>query len=141
LGKRIVKMPKLYFLDTALAASLMGIQTTTQLSIHPLRGALFETLIVSEFLKARFNAGFASNLFFWRDNVGLEVDLLLDEPEGLFPIEIKSSATVTDDLFKGLRKWLAAAGDAARLPSLVCAVPSSYERDGIHVRRWQEATG
>jgi hypothetical protein len=116
LGKRIVKMPKLYFLDTALAASLMGIQTTAQLAIHPLRGALFETLIVSEFLKARFNAGFASNLFFWRDNVGLEVDLLLDEPEGLLPIEIKSSATVTDDLFKGLRKWLAIAGDAARLP-------------------------
>jgi len=141
LGKRVVKMPKLYFLDAALAASLMGIQTTTQLSIHPLRGALFETLIVSEFLKARFNAGFASNLFFWRDNVGLEVDLLLDEPEGLLPIEIKSSATVTDDLFKGLRKWLAAAGEAARLPRLVCAVPTSYERDGINVRRWQEATG
>jgi predicted AAA+ superfamily ATPase len=134
-------MPKLYFLDTALAASLMGIQTTAQLSIHPLRGALFETLIVSEFLKARFNAGFASNLFFWRDNVGLEVDLLLDEPEGLLPIEIKSSATVTDDLFKGLRKWLAVAGDAARLPRLVCAVPTSYQRDGISVRRWQEAAG
>ena len=141
LGKRIVKMPKLYFLDTALAASLMGIQTTTQLAIHPLRGALFETLIVSEFLKARFNAGFSSNLFFWRDNVGLEVDLLLDEPEGLLPIEIKSSATVTDDLFKGLRKWLAVAGDAARLPRLVCAVPTSYQREGINVRRWQEATG
>ena len=96
-------------------------------------------LIVSEFLKARFNAGFASNLFFWRDNVGLEVDLLLDEPEGLLPVEIKSSATVTDDLFKGLRKWLAVAGDAARLPRLVCAVPESYQRDGINVRRWQEA--
>jgi predicted AAA+ superfamily ATPase len=141
LGKRIVKMPKLYFLDTALAASLMGIQTAAQLAIHPLRGALFETLIVSEFLKARLNAGFASNLFFWRDNVGLEVDLLLDEPEGLLPIEIKSSATVTDDLFKGLRKWLAVAGDAARLPRLVCAVPTSYQRDGVHVRRWQEAAG
>jgi len=66
---------------------------------------------------------------------------LLDEPEGLLPIEIKSSATVTDDLFKGLRKWLAVAGDAARLPRLVCAVPKSYERNSISVRRWQEATG
>ncbi len=139
LGKRIVKMPRLYFLDTAQAASLMGIQTTTRLAIHPLRGALFETLIVSEFLKARFNSGFASNLFFWRDNVGLEVDLLLDEPKGLLPIEIKSCATVTDDLFKGLRKWLAVAGDAARLPRLVCAAPTSYQREGINVRRWQEA--
>jgi hypothetical protein len=62
--------------------------------------------------------------------VGLEVDLLLDEPEGLLPIEIKTSATVTDDLFKGLGKWLAVAGDATWLPRLVCAVPTSYERNG-----------
>lgn len=142
LGKRVVKMPKLYFLDTGLAASLMGIQTPAQLSIHPLRGALFETLIVAEFLKARFNAGFPSNLFFWRDNVGLEVDLLLEEAEGLFPVEIKSSATVTEDLFKGLRKWLSVAGEAVaanRLPRLVCATPENYVRSGIDVRRWQDA--
>lgn len=140
LGKRVVKMPKLYFLDTGLAASLMGIQTSAQLAVHPLRGALFETLIVAEFLKDRFHKGLLSNLFFWRDNVGLEVDLLLDEPEGLRPVEIKSSATVTEDLFKGLRRWLLAAGDAARLPRVVCAVPESYQRSGIEVRRWQEAT-
>lgn len=140
LGKRVVKTPKLYFIDVALAVSLMGIQTTDQLAIHPLRGALFETLVVSEFLKARFNAGFPSNLYFWRDNVGLEVDLLIDEPEGLRPIEIKSSATVTDDLFKGLRKWLTVAGDAGRQPRLVCTGPDSYARSGIEVRRWQETT-
>ncbi len=139
LGKRVVKMPKLYFIDVALAVSLMGIQTTGQLAIHPLRGALFETLIVAEFLKARFNSGFPSNLFFWRDNVGLEVDLLIDEPEGLRPVEIKSSATVTDDLLKGLRKWLAVADDAARNPRLICAGPDNYTRSGIEVRRWQEA--
>jgi predicted AAA+ superfamily ATPase len=139
LGKRVVKMPKLYFLDTGLAASLMGVQTQTQLAIHPLRSALFETLIIAEFLKARFNKGFPSNLYFWRDNVGLEVDLLLDEPEGLCPIEIKSSATVTGELFKGLHKWLAVAGDTARLPRLVCAAPESHTRAGIDVRRWQDA--
>lgn len=139
LGKRVVKMPKLYFHDTGLAASLMGVQTPAQLAIHPLRGPLFETLIVGEFLKARYNSGFPSNLYFWRDNVGLEVDLLLDEPDGLLPVEIKSSATVTEDLFKGLRKWIAVAGDAARLPRLVCAAPESYSRAGIDVRRWQDA--
>jgi len=140
LGKRVVKMPKLYFVDAALAASLMGIQTRAQLAIHPLRGALFETLIVSEFLKSRFHQGWPSNLYFWRDNVGLEVDLLLEEPEGLQPIEIKSSATVTDALFKSLRKWLAVAGDAVVRPRLVCAAEQSYQRSGIDVRRWQEAT-
>jgi uncharacterized protein len=139
LGKRLVKTPKLYFLDVALAASLMGLQTEAQLAVHPLRGALFETLIVGEFLKARFNQGLVSNLFFWRDNVGLEVDLLLDEPAGLYPVEIKSAATVTDDLFRGLRRWLMVAGDAAAMPRLVCASPDRYTRSGVDVRPWQQA--
>jgi hypothetical protein len=141
LGKRVVKMPKLYFHDAGLAAALMGIHTEEQLAIHPLRGALFETLIVGEFLKARYNAGFPSNLFFWRDNVGLEVDLLIEEADGLHPVEIKSAATITDDLLKGLRKWLAVAGDAARMPRLVHAGPESYVREGIDTRRWQDAAG
>lgn len=139
LGKRLVKTPKLYFVDTALAASLMGVQNEAQLAVHPLRGALFETLIVGEFLKARFNQGLPTNLFFWRDNVGLEVDLLLDEPAGLHPVEIKSAATVTDDLFRGLRRWLAVAGDAAAMPQLVCASPDRYTRSGVDVRPWQQA--
>jgi predicted AAA+ superfamily ATPase len=139
LGKRLVKTPKLYFVDTALAASLMGVQNEAQLAVHPLRGALFETLIVGEFLKARFNQGLPTNLFFWRDNVGLEVDLLLDEPAGLHPVEIKSAATVTDDLFRGLRRWLAVAGDAAAMPRLVCASPDRYTRSGVDVRPWQQA--
>jgi len=139
LGKRVVKMPKLYFYDTGLAAALMGLQSPGQLDLHPMRGALFENMIIVEYLKDRFNAGRVSNLYFWRDNVGLEVDLLLDEPEGLLPVEIKSSATVTDDLFRGLRKWLAVAGNAARMPRLVCAVPQSYQRGGIDIRRWQDA--
>lgn len=138
-GKRIVKMPKLYFIDTGLAAALLGIQTPAQLSPHPLRGPLFETLIVSEYLKARFNAGFPSNLYFWRDNVGLEVDLLLEEAEGLRPVEIKSGATLTEDLFKGLRKWQAIAGPESLPPRLVCAAPENQLRNGIEVRRWQEA--
>ncbi len=140
LGKRLVKMPKLYFLDAGLAASLMGIHTPEQLSIHPLRGALFETLIVGDFLKARYNTGFPSNLYFWRDNVGLEVDLLLEEADGLCPVEIKSSATITDDLLKGLRKWLTVAGDIARSPRLIHAGPESYVRSGIDMRRWQDGS-
>jgi predicted AAA+ superfamily ATPase len=134
-------MPKLYFHDAGLAAALMGIHTEEQLAIHPLRGALFETLIVGEFLKARYNAGFPSNLFFWRDNVGLEVDLLIEEADGLHPVEIKSAATITDDLLKGLHKWLAVAGDVARMPRLVHAGPESYVRGGIDMRHWQDAAG
>jgi len=139
-GKRIVKMPKLYFIDTGLAAFLLGIHSPAQLSLHPLRGALFETLVVGDFLKARFNAGWPGNLYFWRDNTGLEIDLLREEADGLHPVEIKSGATVADDQFKALRKWLTLAGDEAGAPRLVCAAPASHVRNGIEVRRWQEAT-
>jgi predicted AAA+ superfamily ATPase len=139
-GKRVVKTPKLYFLDTGLAASLLGIFEPSQLALHPLHGALFETLIVGEFLKARYNAGWPSNLYFWRDNVGLEVDLLLETPQALIPVEIKATATVRGELFAGLRKWLAvASGDAVGTPRLVCAAPENYQREGIDVRRWQDA--
>lgn len=142
-GKRVVKTPKLYFLDTGLACALLGISDAAQLDAYPLRGALFETLIVGEFLKARYNAGWSSNLYFWRDNAGLEVDLLLETPSALFPVEIKSTATVRDELFSGLRKWQAVAtnaGDAIGMPRLVCAAPESHLRQGVEVRRWQDAT-
>ena len=78
LGKRLIKAPKLYFIDTGLAAFLLGIQNIDHLLAHPLRGGLFENMIVSEFLKKRFNQGKTDNLYFLRDSKGREVDILLD---------------------------------------------------------------
>ena len=66
----MIKTPKLYFYDTGLAANLLAIQDAGHLTVHPFRAALFETLVVSEWLKRRYNAGLMSNLYFWRDNVG-----------------------------------------------------------------------
>jgi len=96
-NKRVVKMPKLYFCDTGLAVSLLGIEREEQLALHPFRGNLFENFIIAEFLKYRFNQGLRSNLFFWRDNVGHEVDLLLQNGDQLTPVEIKSGQTVTQE--------------------------------------------
>lgn len=104
-NKRIVKMPKLYFYDTGLASALLGIQNSDQLDVHPFRGALFENMVVVDFLKARFNRAKTNNLYFWRDNVGNEVDLLLDNGLSITPIEIKSGQTVTNDYFKGILYW------------------------------------
>lgn len=104
-NKRIVKMPKLYFYDTGLASALLGIENKEQLSLHPFRGALFENMVVLEFLKNRFNHGKTNNLFFWRDNVGTEIDLLIEYTERLVPIEIKSGQTITDAYFKSLTTW------------------------------------
>ncbi len=104
-NKRIVKMPKLYFYDTGLASYLLGIEESTQLALHPFRGSLFENLIVGEFLKRQLHAGKDSNLFFWRDNVGHEIDLILVQQNRLLPIEIKSGKTITNDYFKGIVYW------------------------------------
>jgi len=75
--KRLVKSPKLYFIDSGLAAWLQGIQDAGQLSIHAMRDALFENWVITELLKQRFNRALVSNLYFWRDNTGNEIDVLL----------------------------------------------------------------
>jgi hypothetical protein len=104
-NKRIVKMPKLYFYDTGLASALLGMDNPSQLILNPYRGSLFENLIVVEMLKRRFNAGKRNNLFFWRDNTGNEINLLIDNNNELIPVEIKSGQTISSDLFKGLEFW------------------------------------
>ena len=109
-NKRIVKMPKLYFYDTGLASALLGIDNKEQLGLHPFRGALFENMVVVEFLKNRFNSGKMNNLFFWRDNVGTEIDLLIENSESLIPVEIKSGQTITDAYFKSITTWCKISG-------------------------------
>ena len=104
-NKRLVKMPKLYFYDTGLVCSLLSIRSKEQVREHPLRGNLFENFIVGELIKERFNRGLLSNLYFWRDNSGNEIDVILDEAGSLYPIEIKSGKTITSDYFKGLLFW------------------------------------
>jgi predicted AAA+ superfamily ATPase len=104
-SKRIVKMPKFYFYDTGLAAALLGIEDSFQLDIHMYKGALFENLIVVDFIKSRYNLAKTNNIFFWRDSVGNELDILIENGNLLIPIEVKSGQTVTNEYFKGLRYW------------------------------------
>lgn len=104
-NKRIVKMPKLYFYDTGLACALLGIQNAQQLDYHHMAGSLFENLIISELIKIRYNKAKNNNLYFWRDNVGHELDILIENPSGLYPVEIKYGKTITPEFFKGLLFW------------------------------------
>lgn len=138
LGKRLVKSPKLYFLDVGLAAHLIGIGDSSQISAHPLRGALFETLVFGEFLKARFNRGLAADLYFWRDNHGQEVDLLRQNGVQVDAIEIKASATVNDALMRGLRAWARSAGDLVGAQYLVMGGETSGARLGVTVMGWRD---
>ncbi len=112
-NKRLVKTPKLYFHDTGLAAWLLGIREPDQLAFHAQRGPLFENLVMTEFLKARFNRGLSPDIYFWRDSKGLEIDFVLEKGEELQPVEIKSGQTIAADFFDALKKWgeLAERGD------------------------------
>ncbi|MDE0268377.1 MAG: ATP-binding protein [Acidimicrobiaceae bacterium] len=100
--KRLVKSPKLYFHDVGLACYLIGIEHAEQLTTHPLRGPLFENLVVAETLKHRFNQGRRSNLSFFRDSKGLECDLLYEVGSTVGAIEIKAGSTVASDYFRSL---------------------------------------
>jgi uncharacterized protein len=137
-GKRLVKTPKLYFLDVGLMAWLLGIRDTMTLATHPARGALFESWAVSELIKWRFNAGSDAALHFWRDNVGLEVDVVLETASGLQAVEFKSGATFASDWTGPLRKWAQLAGSQARLPMVVHGGAGQFERQGCLAVGWRE---
>lgn len=140
-GKRLVKMPKLYFIDTGLACWLLGVRSPEVLALHPQRGALFENWVVSEFLKARLNQGRPADIFFWRDNNGLEADLLFEvaTPQGmrLQTVEIKSGRTVTPDTIRAGRRSAAFAPEEALTPWLVHGGEEQYQRGGVNVVSWQ----
>ena len=104
-NKRLVKMPKLYFHDTGLACSLLGIATEKQVSSHYQVGSLFENMVISELLKYRLNHGKDNNLFFWRDKSGREIDCLLDNVLNKICVEIKSGKTITAEFIKGLTSY------------------------------------
>jgi hypothetical protein len=103
IGKRLVKSPKIYFHDVGLACWLLGIKSIEQLQHHPLRGALFENLVVLEVLKRLRHQGMRDPLYFFRDSNGLEVDLVIEGSEGLSLVEIKASQTLAAPLFKSMR--------------------------------------
>lgn len=137
-NKRLVKAPKLYFFDPGLAAWLLGIKGPEQAAIHPQRGALFETLVISELLKGRFNKGLVPNLFFWRDRAGNEVDVVVENGETLLPIEIKSGGTVVSDYFSGLDRWSKMTGDAATKARLVYGGDHASLRGKVEVIPWRD---
>jgi len=109
-NKTIVKRPKLYFYDTSIVCSLLGIRNAAQIKNHPLRGAIFEGMVITELLKNRTNAGKPVNLSFWRDKTGREIDVIVDNGNTQFPIEIKSGKTIHDEFLKNIEYWKSMSG-------------------------------
>lgn len=139
-NKRLIKSPKLYFYDPGLAARLQNIQTAEQLSTHSARGQLFETWVVSELLKYRFNNARASNLYFWRDSTGNEIDVLIEQANKLIPIEIKSGQTIASDFFDNLIKFRSLAGDTVDQSILIYGGSTAQKRQtaNVSVTPWHQ---
>ena len=119
------------------AAWLPGIRESGQLSFHAQRGALFENLVVTEFLKAKFNRGLSPDIFFWRDSRGLEVDLLLEKGEALWPVEIKSGQTIASDFFASLKKWSELSGREDKPAWLVYGGDRELQNGNVTIVPWR----
>lgn len=135
-NKTIVKRPKLYFYDTALASSLLSIRKIEHLTSHPLKGSLFECLIVSELIKQKNNLGINDSLYFWRDKTGREIDLIIDKSTTYIPVEIKSGKTIHNEFFKHLRYWLKLTGE--KKGKIIYAGDDNQKRsEGIEIISWK----
>lgn len=139
-GKRLVKTPKLYFHDTGLAAWLLGVTDAAAMNLHPMRGALFENLCIAEFGKHLRHTGATGQMFFWRDNIGNEVDLLIERAGVLQPVEFKSGATFQGEWLRALHTWQRHAAAARQgEPLLVCGAPGNQRLQGVGVAHWRDA--
>jgi predicted AAA+ superfamily ATPase len=135
-NKTIVKRPKLYFYDTAIVCNLLGIQTEDQLTLHPLRGAIFEGMVLTELIKIRTNAGQPHNLFYWRDKTGHEIDIVSDEAGKLTPIEIKAGKTIQQEYFKNIDYWNTLSGNTEGYV-LYTGDQQQKRSSGITVSNWR----
>jgi predicted AAA+ superfamily ATPase len=140
LGKRLIKTPKLYFVDSGLLCSLLGIRKASQLAEHPLRGAVFENWVVTEVLKARIHRALPADLHFFRSRAGLEVDVVVDSGPALLAAEVKAGRTIAADFFAsidGLRQLLGSSGVRRRVRArLVYGGDEAQKRSGVEVVPW-----
>lgn len=134
-SKRLIKSPKLYFLDPGLLCYLLGIGSPGDLLSHASRGAVFETLVLSEILKSSYHAGRDPLVYFWRDSTGHEVDFVVEREARLVAVEAKSGRTFADDFLNGLRYWEDLAPDTAP-GHLVHGGDRAYRRQGFRVHTW-----
>lgn len=138
--KRLVKAPRLHFVDTGLACYLLGLRSPQQLQDHPLRGPLFESWVVGEGMKAQAATGERGRLFHWRDQRGTEADLIVDIGGRMAVIEIKSGRTYQDEWMRGVRSVMASVPESIAATGHVVyggdAGDPAAGRDGVS---WREA--
>jgi len=138
-NKRLVKQPKLYFHDTGLLCSLLGIKNADGLAGHYLRGSIFENHVITEQIKAQYNRGERPSVFFWRDHSGHEIDLIIENGSAIKAVEIKSGTTLHPTFFDGLSWFARQTGLSASDCVLVYGGDSRQNRKAGEVRPWNDA--
>lgn len=139
-NKRVTKAAKLYFYDTGIACSLLGIKTEQELAVSYLRGHLFENFIIADFYKQFYQLATSPSLYFWRDQNGrVEIDCLLDQGIRLVPIEIKSSMTIQQSFFEQLKAFQEIIEQKSLVGYVVYAGDENQDRGDIHVVSWRKA--
>jgi predicted AAA+ superfamily ATPase len=136
-NKRLIKSPKLYFLDTGLLCFLLRIRTPDDLRLHAARGAVFESWVVSEAIKNFVHRGVEPDVYFWRDSAGHEVDLVIEMGNDLIAVEIKSGQTFSSDFLDGLKYWRSLPGNDKAPIALVYGGDDSYRRADTAVLSWR----
>jgi len=134
--KRLVKSPKLHFLDSGLLCYLLRIRTSDDLRLHAARGAVFESWAVSEVVKNFAHRGRDSDVAFWRDSAGHEVDLIVEAQPTPAAVEMKSGETFQSDFLDGLKFWRGLTGRPDAPASVVYGGGESYMREGMAVVSW-----
>lgn len=135
-SKRLIKSPKLYFLDTGLLSYLVRIRSAEDIRIHAQYGSIFESFIISELLKGYLNMGEEPSIYFWRDSTGNEIDVIIDQGRNLTPLEIKAGQTIASDFFKGIRFWKKLSKDEEQGAALVYGGNRSYIRSDTYIYSW-----
>ncbi len=134
-SKRLIKTPRLYFYDTGLVCSLLGIKSVAELETHWAKGALIENMMIVDMMKNYFNRAENPPLFFWRDSTGDEIDCLLEESKRTKIIEIKSATTIPPDFFKELNYCKKLENSA--IPYLIFGGSDTYERKEAKIVSWK----
>ncbi len=136
-NKRLIKSPKLYFYDTGLACSLLGIRNSSEIGNHYSKGAMFENYVFSEISKYYFNNGINPDLFYWRSNTGNEVDCIVQDGTQHSIVEMKSAQTINSSFFKGLNYYQKLSGIDAKDCYLIYGGNENQQRSNAQVLSWE----
>lgn len=135
-NKRVIKSPKLYFYDTGLACSLLGLNSPESFELHYLKGGIFESFVISELVKSKFNSGSSNELFYWKDLNGHEIDCIITDGKGTKAIEIKVSETIKSEFFKNLYHWNELDSLKNNNLNLVYGGNENQVRESVNVYGW-----